>query len=83
MVSKKLDHELAAAQQVVDPPPSPPPGMEEALLEASYRKAWLEASYCSACEMWLNGQVQLKDHQVVKKHRKRLRRLGLLRRAGA
>ena len=63
MVSKKLDNELAACQQVVDPSPSPPPEMEEMSLVAIY---------CDVCTMWLNGQVQFKDHQVGKKHRRGL-----------
>ena len=72
MVSPKLDHELAAAQQVVDlldPLPCRPPEME---------KTCLMAIYCDVCTMLLNAQVQFKDHQVGKKHCRRLRRLGLV-----
>ena len=32
------------------------------------------AVYCPACEMWLNGPTQGKDHTISKKHKKNLKR---------
>ena len=34
----------------------------------------LDAMYCELCEMWLNGQGQLEDHKMGKKHRKKAHR---------
>ena len=31
------------------------------------------AEYCVVCEMWLNGESQLMDHRVGRKHRRNLR----------
>jgi hypothetical protein len=33
-----------------------------------------DAVWCPVCEIWLNGQTQLEDHKIGKKHKKNLRR---------
>ena len=57
---------------VPPPPPPGPPSVPEAHEQGDH-EGLPQPIYCGLCSMWLNGPGQWADHQIGKKHRKRIK----------